>query len=300
MTTRIDPSPARTTPRSGPRPAARARTARSGRRRAAPALRPRGRARPRAACTRSSAPSTARWPPSLLHDDVPVWVVLGHSENLHMVAHPLAVFTRDSRRWRAVQDGTRRPRPPAHARSSPGSPSAPSPRATSTSGCAARSPTPWRRIDHRGRPPPHQPRTPTAWSTSSAQDGQRRPGQPVRRAPADAGDVRDPRHARGVRRPAGAGRPRHAQGHRDRHRQQRRTSWTPWTGSSPRRRAQPDDDFTSQPHRAPGRAHRRRGRRSTCAWSCSPPTRPPPTSSPTCCAWCSPTRASAPSSTAAR
>ncbi len=36
--------------------------------------------------------------PALLHDDVPIWVVLGHGENLHMVRSP-AQFTRDSRVW---------------------------------------------------------------------------------------------------------------------------------------------------------------------------------------------------------
>ncbi|MFI8905206.1 cytochrome P450 [Streptomyces albidoflavus] len=43
--------------------------------------------------------------PALLHDDVPIWVVLGHSENLHML-RTHSVYTRNSRRWRLVQDGT--------------------------------------------------------------------------------------------------------------------------------------------------------------------------------------------------
>ncbi|GFH76299.1 MULTISPECIES: cytochrome P450 [Streptomyces] len=43
--------------------------------------------------------------PALLHDDVPVWVVLGHSENLHML-RTHSVYTRNSRRWRLIQDGT--------------------------------------------------------------------------------------------------------------------------------------------------------------------------------------------------
>lgn len=43
--------------------------------------------------------------PALLHNDVPVWAVLGHSENLHMVRTP-SQYTRDSRQWRAVQDGS--------------------------------------------------------------------------------------------------------------------------------------------------------------------------------------------------
>ncbi|MFF4348328.1 cytochrome P450 [Streptomyces sp. NPDC001530] len=43
--------------------------------------------------------------PALLHDDVPIWLVLGHGENLHMVSNP-SHFARDSRLWTAVQDGT--------------------------------------------------------------------------------------------------------------------------------------------------------------------------------------------------
>ncbi|MCI3225938.1 cytochrome P450 [Streptomyces sp. NP-1717] len=43
--------------------------------------------------------------PVLLHGDVPAWLVLGHSENLHMTRTP-SQFSRDSRRWRAVNDGS--------------------------------------------------------------------------------------------------------------------------------------------------------------------------------------------------
>ncbi|GGO51481.1 cytochrome P450 [Streptomyces lasiicapitis] len=43
--------------------------------------------------------------PALLHNDVRVWAVLGHSENLHMVRTP-SQYTRDSRQWSAVKDGT--------------------------------------------------------------------------------------------------------------------------------------------------------------------------------------------------
>ncbi|GHJ38768.1 cytochrome P450 [Streptomyces sp. TS71-3] len=46
--------------------------------------------------------------PVLLHDGLPVWAVLGHTENLHMVRTP-SHFTRDTRQWRAVQDGTAGP-----------------------------------------------------------------------------------------------------------------------------------------------------------------------------------------------
>ncbi|MFI6349399.1 cytochrome P450 [Streptomyces sp. NPDC050560] len=49
--------------------------------------------------------------PVLLHQDVPAWVVLGHSENLHMVRTP-SHFTRDSRYWSAIQDGTAGPTHP--------------------------------------------------------------------------------------------------------------------------------------------------------------------------------------------
>ncbi|MFE2598585.1 cytochrome P450 [Streptomyces sp. NPDC059396] len=48
--------------------------------------------------------------PVLLHGDVPAWLVLGHSENLHMTRTP-SQFSRDSRRWRALHDGTA---PPDH------------------------------------------------------------------------------------------------------------------------------------------------------------------------------------------
>ncbi|MEU0425573.1 cytochrome P450 [Streptomyces canus] len=46
--------------------------------------------------------------PALLHDDVPIWVVLGHSENMHMVRNP-SQFCRNTRLWSALQDGTVKP-----------------------------------------------------------------------------------------------------------------------------------------------------------------------------------------------
>ncbi|MFD9905344.1 cytochrome P450 [Streptomyces sp. NPDC059063] len=46
--------------------------------------------------------------PALIHNDVRVWAVLGHSENLHMVRTP-SQYTRDSRQWSAVKDGTAGP-----------------------------------------------------------------------------------------------------------------------------------------------------------------------------------------------
>ncbi|MFI8231686.1 cytochrome P450 [Streptomyces sp. NPDC085900] len=46
--------------------------------------------------------------PALLHEDVPIWVVLGHSENLHMV-RTSSQFCRDPRQWSALQDGTIKP-----------------------------------------------------------------------------------------------------------------------------------------------------------------------------------------------
>ncbi|MEI5099627.1 cytochrome P450 [Streptomyces sp. PmtG] len=42
--------------------------------------------------------------PALIHNDVRVWAVLGHSENLHMVRTP-SQYTRDSRVWSAVKEG---------------------------------------------------------------------------------------------------------------------------------------------------------------------------------------------------
>lgn len=46
--------------------------------------------------------------PALLHDDVPVWVVLGHAESLHMVRTP-AQFCRDSRIWSPLREGLVKP-----------------------------------------------------------------------------------------------------------------------------------------------------------------------------------------------
>ncbi|MFF8969305.1 cytochrome P450 [Streptomyces sp. NPDC014995] len=46
--------------------------------------------------------------PVLLHDDVPIWVVLGHAENLHMVRSP-SQFTRDSRVWTPLREGAVKP-----------------------------------------------------------------------------------------------------------------------------------------------------------------------------------------------
>ncbi|WP_129310058.1 cytochrome P450 [Streptomyces sp. L2] len=46
--------------------------------------------------------------PVLLHDDVPMWVVLGHAENLDLVRSP-SVFTRDSRIWTPLLDGMVKP-----------------------------------------------------------------------------------------------------------------------------------------------------------------------------------------------
>ncbi|MGI5510302.1 cytochrome P450 [Streptomyces sp. CA-106131] len=46
--------------------------------------------------------------PALLHDDVPIWVVLGLSENLHMVRSPVH-FTRDSRVWAPLLYGHIKP-----------------------------------------------------------------------------------------------------------------------------------------------------------------------------------------------
>ncbi|MGN9757060.1 cytochrome P450 [Streptomyces sp. SD31] len=46
--------------------------------------------------------------PALLHEDVPIWVVLGHAENMHTVRTP-SQFSRDTRLWTALQDGTIKP-----------------------------------------------------------------------------------------------------------------------------------------------------------------------------------------------
>ncbi|MGW3194915.1 cytochrome P450 [Streptomyces sp. NPDC001118] len=46
--------------------------------------------------------------PVLLHEDVPMWVVLGHAENQHLVRSP-SLYTRDSRIWSPLADGTVKP-----------------------------------------------------------------------------------------------------------------------------------------------------------------------------------------------
>ncbi|MEV6761975.1 cytochrome P450 [Streptomyces sp. NPDC051105] len=46
--------------------------------------------------------------PVLLHDDVPIWAVLGLTENLQMVRTP-AVYTRDSRIWTPLREGMVKP-----------------------------------------------------------------------------------------------------------------------------------------------------------------------------------------------
>lgn len=46
--------------------------------------------------------------PALLHEDVPVWVVLGHAENVHMVRTP-SQFCKDTRLWTPMRDGTVKP-----------------------------------------------------------------------------------------------------------------------------------------------------------------------------------------------
>ncbi|WP_030606548.1 cytochrome P450 [Streptomyces fulvoviolaceus] len=46
--------------------------------------------------------------PVLLHDDVPMWVVLGHTENLHMLRTP-SQFCRDSRIWTPLNEGMVKP-----------------------------------------------------------------------------------------------------------------------------------------------------------------------------------------------
>ncbi|MEU6667705.1 cytochrome P450 [Streptomyces sp. NPDC046727] len=46
--------------------------------------------------------------PVLLHDDVPMWVVLGHAENLQLVRSP-SQYTRDSRLWTPLREGMVKP-----------------------------------------------------------------------------------------------------------------------------------------------------------------------------------------------
>ncbi|MFJ9040612.1 cytochrome P450 [Streptomyces sp. NPDC102406] len=49
--------------------------------------------------------------PALIHDDVRMWAVLGHGENLHMV-RSTAHFNRDARNWTALKNGTVKPTHP--------------------------------------------------------------------------------------------------------------------------------------------------------------------------------------------
>ncbi|MDX3579376.1 cytochrome P450 [Streptomyces sp. FL07-04A] len=46
--------------------------------------------------------------PVLIHDDLPMWMVLGHAENLRMTRTP-SQFTKDSRTWSQLGDGRVRP-----------------------------------------------------------------------------------------------------------------------------------------------------------------------------------------------
>jgi cytochrome P450 len=46
--------------------------------------------------------------PVLIHDDLPMWMVLGHAENLHMVRSP-SQFSKDSRIWSPLVQGKVRP-----------------------------------------------------------------------------------------------------------------------------------------------------------------------------------------------
>ncbi|MFI0239407.1 cytochrome P450 [Streptomyces sp. NPDC016845] len=49
--------------------------------------------------------------PALIHDDVRVWAVLGHGENLHMV-RTTSQYNRDARGWTALKNGTVKPTHP--------------------------------------------------------------------------------------------------------------------------------------------------------------------------------------------
>ncbi|MET8474390.1 cytochrome P450 [Streptomyces sp. NPDC006422] len=49
--------------------------------------------------------------PVLIHDDVRMWAVLGHSENLHMVTST-GLFNRDSRNWTELRNGNVKPTHP--------------------------------------------------------------------------------------------------------------------------------------------------------------------------------------------
>ena len=160
MTPPLDPG----TPR--PPPSAPPRSGCSPRRRAcAGCTGPRPR-RTRWACTRKLRAEHGPVAPVLLHGDVPAWLVLGYRENLHMVRTP-SQFTRDSRVWHGWAAGRSTPTTPAGPDDRLAAPTACSPTATNTSGCAGRSPT-----GSASRPAAASagtsPLHPASWSTSSA------------------------------------------------------------------------------------------------------------------------------------
>ncbi len=149
--------------------------------------------------------------PVLVEGDLPAWLVLGYQENLDVARTP-SRFSRDSRQWRDLLEG----------RVAPTNPLAPIAtwqpmctfmdgeehqrlRQAVTDGLA--------RFDRRGV---RRHVTRYANQLIDAFVGLRpgRAGEPVRRAPADAGAHPAARHARGVRPAPGRGRPGPGQGHR--------------------------------------------------------------------------------------
>ena len=63
------------------------------------------------ACTSELRAEHGAVAPVLLHGDVPAWLVLGHRENLDVTRTP-SRFSRDSRRWRDLQEGRSPPDSP--------------------------------------------------------------------------------------------------------------------------------------------------------------------------------------------
>ena len=157
------------------------------------------------------------------------------------------------------------PRTTRSPRSSPGSRCAPSPKAPNTNGCAARSPTAWR-----ASTPVAYAATSTGYSNRLVNDFCREGrvelvSQFAERLPMMV-MCADHRHAGGVQRPSGAGRPRHDAWLGDRGREQRlRDRRTRPAGPAPS--GGPCRGLRHLAGRTPRRPHRQGGQRAPAGGS---------------------------------
>lgn len=231
----------------------------------------------------------------LLHDDVPIWVVLGHTENLHMVRTP-SQFSRDSRIWTPLREGMVKPDHPLmpHIAWQPIASHAEGDEHLRLRGAVTGAMS---TIDPRGIRR-HINRYTQILANSFCQEGRAElVGQFCEHLPmavlCEILGMPDEYNEQMVEaaRDALKGTETAIVSHQ--------YVMDALTRLTALRRAEPwtTSPATWSPTR-PGSPTTRSG--STCGSSSSPPTRPPPTCSPTRCAWSSPTRASAPSSTAGR